>query len=163
MSKKVVKYYTLVGYDERGDEVERVPHLTAREADLQRQKYYRVWIMESEVVSPKEMCDLHDNNVAIATVVTSDGKTYDVCKYHAAGVYITFRGIPVEGRIKLDDKVVAPSWLCVKFCPSYAPNKCWAFATVNVPKKVLKAKEKGYKGMGILCIQDPWWRESIQK
>lgn len=160
--KLIKKLYTLVCFDKEGVEVERFEGITEDEAWTRERDYARVSVFESGVVSPKVRCDVPDcERIAVAVIkLERSGPTLNVCRYHSAGVWLTFKEIPIKGKLKYRGTVIAPNWLCVKYCPSYQKGECRAFKR-PLSAKERRKKEKGYtvcgKRMTVLCIQDEWW------
>ncbi len=161
--KRIKKLYTLVGFDEEGTEVARLVGITEDEAWTRYKDYARISVFETGVVRPRVNCDVVGcGRVAIARIkLERSGPVLSVCKYHAAGVYIAPAPLlPVEGRLKYKEIVIAPYWLCIKYCPSYWEEWCRAFKEPESIKERRK-REKGYtvcgKRMTVLCIQDEWW------
>jgi len=160
--KKVKKLYTLVGFDEEGTEVARLERITEDEAWAKQRDYTRVTVFESGVVSPRVECEIPEcGRIAWASIkLKKSGPILKVCKYHSAGVWVTFKEVTIKGKLKYRGMVIAPSWLCVKYCPSYLKGECRAFKrALSVEER--RKKEKGYtvcrKNMTVLCIQDEWW------
>ena len=170
--KRIKKLYTLVGFDEEGTEVARFEEITEDEAWAKYKYYARVSVFETGVVRPRVNCDVPEcGRVAVARIkLERSGPVLNVCKYHAAGVYIAPAPLlPVEGRLKYRGMVIAPYWLCIKYCPSFRKKtvageikvgECRAFKEPESIKERRK-REKGYtvcgKRMTVLCIQDEWW------
>jgi len=46
----------------------------------------------------------------------------------------------------------------VKFCPSEWKHKCQAMRDLK-DKDFSKKLKEGFRGMTILCIEDPWWKK----
>lgn len=171
--RKVIKrLYTLIGFDEEGMEIARFEGITEDEAWTKERDYTRVSVFESGVVSPRVECDIPKcERVAVARIkLERSGPILSVCRYHATGVYVVPPIIlPVEGRLKYKGIVIAPYWLCIKYCPSYwekvvageiKVGVCRAFKDPESAKERRK-RERGYtvcdKRMTVLCIQDEWW------
>jgi len=164
MSKqKNKKIYTLVAFDEKGLEVARFEGITEDEAWAKKRDYVRVSVFESDVVSPRVRCDIPDcGRIAVARIkLGRDDPILNVCRYHGAGVFVTFKGIPVMERVRYKGVVIAPSWLCVKYCPSYWEGECRGFER-PITVKERRKREKGYtvygENMTVLCVEDDWWK-----
>lgn len=162
--KRLKRLYTLIGYDEEGTEISRLEGITEEEAWIKKGDYARVSVFESGVVSPKVRCDIPDcGRISIARIkLERGGPIINVCRYHAAGVYIApSQLLPVKGRLKYKGIVIAPLWLCIKYCPSYWEGECKAFGRPLTAKEQ-KKRVKGYTVYGeritVLCIEDDWWK-----
>ena len=159
MSRKkrfVKKVFTVVGFDDHGTEIERIKNLSEAEAVEKAGEFSLSRVMEITVIAPRTLCEVDEERVAITTVRVS-GDLIKVCKYHAAGVYATFKGIPVKDKVKWEGRAIAPDWLCVKYCPSYWEGRCRAFQEPETEKED-KKRFKGYQGMTVLCVEDSWWK-----
>lgn len=168
MGKKMRSLVTLVCFDEEGMEVDRFEGITEDEAWKKSRDYARVSVVEKKRGHLKVKCGVprcgksaaytHGNVVRIR--LERDGPAIPVCKYHAAGVTLAFKGVPVKGKLKYEGVVIAPSALCVGYCPSYWKGECRAYARPS-PGKEKKKREKGYNVCGeyltVLCIEDDWW------
>lgn len=162
--KRLKRLYTLIGYDEEGTEISRLVGITEDEAWIKKKDYARVSVFESGVVSPKVRCDIPDcGRISISKIkLEKGGPIINVCRYHAAGVYIAPSPLlPVRERLKYKGMVIAPLWLCIKYCPSFFEGECRAFQrTFSVKEQ--KKREKGYtiygERMTVLCIEDDWWK-----
>lgn len=163
--KLVRMLYTLVGFDDKGTEIERIEGLTQEEAFKQSKRFTLFRVLESGIVSPKVICEVDKcDRIAVAVIVLhSRGKPIKVCKYHAAGVYVKFRPPePVKNKAYYNGFVIAPDWLCVTYCPSYWVDGCRAYQEVR-SRAEKKKREKGYEVCGkiytVLCHEDEWWRK----
>lgn len=166
--------YTVVGFNDKGEEIARVRGLSEGEMKIEAEKYHASRILESEVVTPKVYCEVGICRRVAAAVIKlhPGGEPFKVCRYHAAGVYLKFKPpFPIEDKLMWKGFVIAPDWLCFKYCPSYwerivAGNiklgECRAFQKTR-SKDEEKKRVKGYSVYGetitVLCIEDPWWRE----
>jgi len=164
--------YTVVGFNDKGEEIARVSGLSKEDVDIEVTKYHLYGILESEVVSPKSYCEVEDCTRVAAAVIKlrPDGEPIKVCRYHAAGVYLKFTPPhPIKDKVMWKGFVIAPDWLCYKFCPSYweeevdgeKRGECRAFQEPRSAKERRK-REKGYTARGenmtVLCVEDDWWR-----
>ena len=168
----VQKLYTVVGFNDKGEEIARVAGLSEKEMEVEAAKYQLSRILESEMVTPKVYCEVGDCTRIAAAVIKlrPDGEPIKVCRYHAAGVYLKFKPpFPIKDKLMWKGFVIAPDWLCFKFCPSYWEEKierkvrgeCRAMQEPR-SKKERQKREKGYtvygRNMTVLCIEDEWWR-----
>ncbi len=173
--KEAIILYTVIGYNDLGEEVGRAKGLTEEEMNFEVTKYYDSSIMQSEVVVPKTYCEVDGTRVAVAIIRLYPGeKPIKVCRYHSAGVMVKFKpDYPVIGKLYYKGFIVAKDALCAFFCPSYWEEKvkvdgktvvrgeCRAYKEPR-SKKEQRKRDKGYSIYGrnysILCLQDPWWR-----
>jgi len=153
--------WVLVGFDEDGVEIARIVNLTEEEANLRANDYPRAVTMKDEKLGAGTLCGVKDcGSLAITRVrPASLEEAIPVCRYHASGVYLKFKGLPVEKKLRLKsiDRVVAPDWLCFNYCPSFYKGECRAMTDV-MERELKKNLAKGFRGMSILCIEDHWWR-----
>ncbi len=173
--KEAIILYTVVGFNDKGEEIARVKGLTEEEMNYEVTKYFDSSIMESEVVVPKTYCEVDGTRVAVAIIRLYPGENpIKVCRYHSAGVIVKFKPeYPVKGKLFYKGFIIASDSLCVFFCPSYWEEKvkvdgktvvqgeCRAYKEPK-SKKEQRKRDKGYSIYGrnyaILCLQDPWWR-----
>jgi len=77
-----------------------------------------------------------------------------VCLYHAHGIRAGHLKLPME---EVKNKIrPVPDLLCIKFCPQYWDGFCKAYLPAY-SKEEEKRKSKTYRGMSIICLEDPWW------
>ena len=158
--------WIVVGYDENGTEVARVKDLTFNEAERRVSEYPRAVIASKDLLSSLTKCGVADcNNLAIAFVKPHTlKKAVPTCRYHSAGVYIRYiKGTTIYVKNKLTFKefggiAVAPDHLCIRYCPAYYREECRAYLEA-INKESSRKLIKGFRGMVVLCREDPWWRK----
>ena len=161
--------WTVVGWDANGVEIARIIGITQEEADRRVMEYPRGVVIKKENLGKKIMCGVKGcDNLAITRVRPSSLKeAVPVCRYHGCAFYAMFKipgfkrfeGLIVKNKLILKSvgMAVAPDALCIRYCPSFAGGECRAFLE-PLNKAHVKRLSKAFRGMTILCIEDPWWK-----
>ena len=162
--RKPATIWTVVGYDENGTVIARIEGLTEKEANMRVLDYPRGTTVKAEVLGINVMCGVENCKSKAVTLVrpSSVKEAVPVCRYHASSVHIPPRSISkVKGKLKLKSvgMVVASDYLCVIYCPSYLKGECHAMRDPKDNKGLAAKLREGYRGMTILCVEDPWWKK----
>ena len=79
------------------------------------------------------------------------------CLYHSAGR----RAGQLTAYAEVKEKInPVPNGLCRRFCPQCWADMCKAYLPIFNDEE-MKKRTRTYRGMSMLCVEDPWW--SVKK